>query len=75
VQQLAVAPLPERTEREITRYVRDITVALIDRELLRLKAELLGRLQRTDPASREVYSTLQRELVRVEAERRSLREE
>jgi DNA primase len=75
VQQLAVAPLPERTEREITRYVRDITVALIDRELLRLKAELLGRLQRTDPANREVYSTLQRELVRVEAERRSLREE
>jgi DNA primase len=75
VQQLAVAPLPERTEREITRYVRDITVALIDRELLRLKAELLGRLQRTDAANRDVYSTLQRELVRVEAERRSLREE
>jgi DNA primase len=75
VQQLAVAPLPERTEREVTRYVRDITVALIDRELLRLKAELLGRLQRTDAANREVYSTLQRELVRVEAERRGLREE
>ncbi|MGO4691179.1 DNA primase [Glaciibacter sp. 2TAF33] len=75
VQQLAVAPLPERTEREITRYVRDITIALVDRELLRLKAELLGRLQRADAANREVYSTLQRELVRVEAERRSLREE
>jgi DNA primase len=75
VQQLAVAPLPERTEREITRYVRDITVALIDRDLLRLKAELLGRLQRTDPTNRDVYSTLQRELVRVEAERRSLRSE
>jgi DNA primase len=75
VQQLAVAPLPERTEREITRYVRDITVALVDRELLRIKAELLGRLQRTDAANKEVYSTLQRELVRVEAERRSLREE
>jgi DNA primase len=75
VQQLAVAPLPERTEREITRYVRDITVALIDRDLLRLKAELLGRLQRTDPANREVYSVLQRELVRVEAERRSLRDD
>jgi DNA primase len=75
VQQLAVAPLPERTEREITRYVRDITVALIDRDLLRLKAELLGRLQRTDPANREVYTVLQRELVRVEAERRSLRDD
>jgi DNA primase len=75
VQQLAVAPLPERTEREISRYVRDITIALIDRDLLRLKAELLGRLQRTDAGNRDVYSTLQRELVRVEAERRSLREE
>jgi DNA primase len=75
VQQLAVAPLPERTEREITRYVRDITIALVDRELLRLKAELLGRLQRADAANREVYATLQRELVRVEAERRSLRDE
>jgi DNA primase len=55
--------------------VRDITIALIDRELLRLKAELLGRLQRTDAANRDVYATLQRELVRVEAERRSLRDE
>jgi DNA primase len=75
VQQLAVAPLPERTEREITRYVRDITIALVDRDLLRLKAELLGRLQRTDAANRDAYTTLQRELVRVEAERRALREE
>lgn len=75
VQQLAVAPLPERTEREITRYVRDITVALIDRDLLRLKAELLGKLQRTDASNTDVYRTLQRELVRVEAERRSLRDD
>ena len=75
VRQLAVAPLPERTEREITRYVRDITIAIVDRDLLRLKAELLGRLQRTEPTNREIYSAVQRELVRVEAERRSLREE
>ncbi len=75
VMQLAVAPLPERTEREVTRYVRDITCALIDRDLLRQKAELLGRLQRTDSADRDVYATLQRELVQVEVERRNLREE
>ncbi|MFT2816494.1 DNA primase [Leifsonia sp. A12D58] len=75
VQQLAVAPLPERTEREIGPYVTDITTALIDRELLRLKADLLGRLQRADPTDREIYSTIQRELVRVEAERRNLRSE
>jgi DNA primase len=73
VQQLAVAPLPERTEREVLRYAREITIALIDRDLLRLKAELLGKLQRTDPSAREVYAVIQRELVRVEAERRALR--
>jgi DNA primase len=55
--------------------VTDITTALIDRELLRLKADLLGRLQRADPTDREIYSTIQRELVRVEAERRNLRSE
>jgi DNA primase len=75
VQQLAMAPLPERTEREVTRYVRDITVALVDKDLLRQKAELLGQLQRADSTQREAYTTLQRELVRVEAERRNLRTE
>jgi DNA primase len=67
VKELAMAPLPERSEREISRYVRDITVALVDRDLLRQKAELLGRLQRA--------VAIQRELVRVEAERRNLRED
>ncbi len=75
VKELAMAPLPERSEREISRYVRDITVALVDKDLLRQKAELLGRLQRADAANREVYVALQRELVRVEAERRNLRED
>ena len=75
VNELFMANLPERSEKEITRYVRDITIALIDRDLLRQKAELLGRLQRADPTEREVYVTLQRELVRVEAERRALRDE
>jgi len=55
--------------------VKDVAVALIDRDLLRQKAELLGRLQRTDASDREVYVAIQRELVRVEAERRNLREE
>ncbi|TFD55409.1 DNA primase [Cryobacterium frigoriphilum] len=75
VHELAMANLPERSEKEVHRYVKDITIALIDRDLLRQKAELLGRLQRADPEQREVYVTLQRELVRVEAERRGLRDE
>ncbi|MDY7543707.1 MULTISPECIES: DNA primase [unclassified Cryobacterium] len=75
VTDLAMAPLPERTEREVERYVRDVTVALIDRDFLRQKAELLGRLQRADPTDRVPYTALQRELMRVELERRNLRDE
>ncbi|TFC28375.1 DNA primase [Cryobacterium sp. TMT1-3] len=75
VQELAMANLPERTEKDVARYVRDITIVLIDKDLLRLKAELLGRLQRADASETEMYRTLQRELVRVEAERRALRDE
>ena len=75
VQELAMANLPERTEKDVARYVRDITIVLIDKDLLRLKAELLGRLQRADAADTEMYRALQRELVRVEAERRALRED
>ncbi|TFC01828.1 DNA primase [Cryobacterium adonitolivorans] len=75
VTELAMAPLPERTEREVTRYVRDITIVLIEKDLLRQKADLLGRLQRADATNREVYVAIQRELVRVEAERRNLRVE
>ncbi len=75
VQELAMANLPERTEKDVARYVRDITIVLIDKDLLRLKADLLGRLQRADASDTEMYRTLQRELVRVEAERRALRDE
>jgi DNA primase len=74
-QQLLVAPIPERSERELTVYVRGIITALIDRDLLRHKAELLGRLQRHDPADRETSVTLQRALMAIDAERNALRAE
>ncbi|MDQ1579822.1 MAG: primase [Microbacteriaceae bacterium] len=74
VKQLGVAPIPERSERELEAYARGVTGALIERDLLRRKAELLGQLQRADPGNRDAYSQLQRELVQVEAERRKLRE-
>lgn len=74
VQQLAVAPIPERAEVDLTSYVREITVALIDRDLLRQSHDMLGRLQRTDPRERESYRALQRELMALEVERRRLRE-
>ncbi len=73
VRQLAVAPVPQRGEDELTAYVRGIVSALIDRELLRQKSELLGRLQRSDRADTATFAALQRALVELETERRALR--
>jgi DNA primase len=74
VKQLGVAPIPERPE-VIGAYCRDVVAGLIDRDLLRQKKELLGALQRTDAATeQEKYTQVQRDLVRVEADRRALRE-
>jgi DNA primase len=73
VKQLGVAPIPERPEL-IGAYCRDVVAGLIDRDLLRQKKELLGSLQRTDAtAQAEAYAQVQRDLVRVEGERRALR--
>lgn len=75
VTQLGVAPIPERPEL-IATYCRGVASALIDRDLLRQKRELLGTMQRIDASGdAERYAQVQRDLVRVEAERRALREE
>ncbi|MDO9395521.1 MAG: hypothetical protein Q7T71_03130, partial [Herbiconiux sp.] len=73
VEQLAVAPLPERPERQPEVYLRRITSSLIQRHLLRRKEELLGSLQRTDAvAAPEAYRDIQRQLVQLEADRRAI---
>lgn len=73
VQQLAVLPVPQRHTTELTAYVRGVVGALVDRELLRQKQELLGRLQRTDRTDTATYAAIQRALVDLENERRQLR--
>ncbi|MCD5347289.1 DNA primase [Agromyces sp. H3Y2-19a] len=75
VQQLAVLPVPQRSDAELEAYVQGVVSALVDRELLRQKSELLGRLQRLDRADQATYSALQRALVELEQERRALRAE
>jgi DNA primase len=73
VSQLAVAPIPEKDGRELSIYCRGVAASLIGRDLLASKAELLGRLQRTDAvAEPDRFRELQRELQRVETERREL---
>ena len=74
IQQLAVAPVPERSERDLSAYVREIASALVERDLLRQSHEMLGKLQRTDPTDREAYRAVQRQLLDLEAERRALKE-
>jgi DNA primase len=73
VQQLAVGPIPERQER-MAAYCARVTSDLVDRDLLRTKADLLGALQRTDTAAEpDRYRQLQEQLMSVETERRRLR--
>lgn len=74
VQQLAVFPLPDRTD-QLGRYGLGVTSSFLDRDLLRKKAELLGMLQRLDSgAEPDRYRELQTQIVEVEASRRRLRE-
>jgi DNA primase len=76
VKELGLAPIPEKSGRELAVYCQGIASSLVDRDLLRQKAELLGRLQRTDAQGEpERYAEIQRQLVRVEGERRALRDE
>ncbi|HEY5231737.1 MAG TPA: DNA primase, partial [Galbitalea sp.] len=75
VQQLAVGPIPERQDR-MAAYCARVASDLVDRDLLRTKADLLGALQRTDTtAEPDKYRQLQEQLVSVESERRRLRDD
>lgn len=70
-----MAPIPER-EDKLAVYCSRLICDFVDRDLLRRKVELLGASQRLDAAAEpERYRQVQRELVRIEAERRTLREE
>ncbi|MGV8876099.1 MAG: DNA primase [Rhodoglobus sp.] len=75
VKQLSVAPIPEREDR-IPVYCVQVTTDLVERDLLRQKRDLLGVLQRMDRESDpDRYVQTQRDLVRIEAERRALRDD
>jgi len=76
VKELGVAPIPIKEAGELPLYCTGVTSALIDKDLVRRKRELLGQLQRLDGVADPARSReLQTELVRVEQERRQLRED
>jgi len=76
VKELGVAPIPARDEKALAAYCIGVVTGLIDRDLSRSKAELLGRLQRTDAREdAERFRDLQQQLARIEQERRALRDD
>jgi DNA primase len=75
VTQLGVAPIPERSE-QLAVYCEGVVASLVDRDILRRKAEVLGAMQRaTDDGDQERWATLNRESAALESERRALRKE
>ena len=75
VRTLAMAPIPQSTKEGVRAYVQGIVGSLVDRDILRRKAELLGSLQRLGGSDPEGSKRLQEQLVELERERRSLRSE
>nr|BFF13831.1 hypothetical protein GCM10025699_51340 [Microbacterium flavescens] len=74
--ELAVAPILERPGREITTYCRGIVSSLVERDILRERAELMGQLRRTDAKTEpERHREVQQQIVALEAERRAVRQE
>ncbi|MBF4573730.1 DNA primase [Herbiconiux sp. VKM Ac-1786] len=72
VEQLAVAPIPERPERAPENYLRGVVRALVERDLSRRKDELVLRLQRTDRVAEPVlYREIQIQSAQLEADRRA----
>ncbi|GAA0416166.1 DNA primase [Leifsonia naganoensis] len=71
---LAVAALPQ-AGGDLGRYARSILDGLIDRDLLREKAELTSRLARTDQKEAELRRSLQIALSSIDQERMRLRAE
>ncbi|WP_454858597.1 DNA primase [Promicromonospora soli] len=74
VTQLSVASLPEDREAAVPAFVEGVVHRVLDMGLMRRVADARSRLQRLDPADTETYQAAFAELLRIEAERRTLRE-
>ena len=74
VSELCVVPLPANTPEGVLRYCKDILARLFELQITRVKAEKMGQLQRLDAsADPEEFQRLNRELMQLEMQRRSLR--
>jgi DNA primase len=74
VSELAVVPLPASNAEGVLKYCRDILARLFELQITRVKADKMGQLQRLDASAQpEEFQRLNRELMMLEMERRSLR--
>ncbi len=73
IRELALAPLPLKSEAELGKYSQGIVSSAMIRALDREKTDLLAALRRAElGGSDEQKAAIQRQLVDLEAERRSL---
>jgi DNA primase len=73
IRQLALAPLPLKSDADLGKYSQGIVSGAIIKALDREKTDLLAALRRAELASSDDQkSAIQRQLVELEAERRSL---
>jgi DNA primase len=56
-------------------YASAIVMSLIERDLVRKKADLVSRMQRLDPSATDESREIQRQLLDLEAQRRRFRDE
>jgi len=75
VSELAVTALPTNSDEHLEKYCQSILNRLVELKITHQKANLLGRLQRMDPAQKpEEHQAINRELMELESRRRALRE-
>ncbi len=73
IRELALAPLPVKNETEIPKYCQGVVNGAMIKTLDREKSDLLAALRRAEgTASDEQKSAIQRQLVELEHERRTL---
>jgi len=73
IRELALAPLPVNSDADIAKYCKGVVNGAIIKTLEREKSDLLAALRRAEgTASDEQKAAIQRELVELEEERRSL---
>jgi len=72
---LAPLPVPKQSPEAVADYARNIVIALLERDLLALKGQLVARMQRMGESDSAESRQIQQQLTALETARRALRGE